>query len=267
MGDTREFAKVDVGWHLNAKWYTVERVLRRLMPDAMPDALLLAHADARCMHLVSILHCSQQRSDGIFPVAAVKVLARASSEEAVTALFEVGMWINHTGGMAEVRDFLEHQPSSQDRDQATTKAKRAAAARWSKDASSNASSTASSNAPRNAQESRGEKSRNTAPRSATTTVPDGFDDFWANYPKKVDKGHARKAYATALTKTDATTLATAASAYAAHLTATKAERRFTANPGTWLNGERWTDDLTDATATPEPKSPWGRTYTREPDDA
>ncbi|MBN8882980.1 MAG: hypothetical protein J0H73_11785 [Salana multivorans] len=155
MADTREFAKIDVGWHLNAKWYTVERILRRLMPDALPDALLLAHADARCMHMVSILHASQQRSDGLFPVAAVKVLARATSEEAITALFEVGMWINRPGGMAEVRDFLEHQPSADDRDRATRKAKKAAEVRWSKDASSIAPSTA----PRNAQESRGEERR------------------------------------------------------------------------------------------------------------
>lgn len=104
--------------------------------------------------------------------------------------------------------------------------------------------------------------------TATETIPDGFDTFWDHYPKKADKGHARKAYVAALKKTDAATVTAGALAYATHVKAEKTERKFIANPSTWLNGERWTDDYAPITPTkPEPPSSWGRTYKEGPEDA
>lgn len=169
MADKREFAKIDVGWHQNRKWYQVRRVLQRLMPDAMRDAMRAAYADARILHLVSILYGSQQRTDGLFPVSVVKALAEAESEEAITALFEVGLWVNHPGGMAETRDFLEHQASAGERSKESEKMRKLAESRWSKDAHRTAPRTA----VRSAQESRGEERREESLGRAAATPRTG----------------------------------------------------------------------------------------------
>lgn len=66
-----------------------------------------------------------------------------------------------------------------------------------------------------------------------------FDEFWAAYPRKTDKGNAKKAWLKALKKKPAEQIIAAAAAYAA----TKPEPKFTAHPTTWLNGERWDDEL------------------------
>src|SRR5690625_650728 len=155
--DKRPYAQIDVGWHMNPKWFQVERSLRDAMPDAMPDALLHALQDAKQLHMTSILYSAQARSDGVFPVDAVKSFARSTYEESVTALFEVGMWINHPGGMAEIRHFLRHQQSASELESASERARNAAKSRW-ENASSNAGRNASGNARGNAEKRREEKS-------------------------------------------------------------------------------------------------------------
>jgi hypothetical protein len=64
-----------------------------------------------------------------------------------------------------------------------------------------------------------------------------FDEFWQAYPRKTDKGNARKAWDKAIKKTAARTIILAAAA----LAASKPDLKFTAHPSTWLNGERWDD--------------------------
>lgn len=65
---------------------------------------------------------------------------------------------------------------------------------------------------------------------------DGFEDFWNAYPKRVDKGAARKAFRAALKKTAAATIIAAAMAYAKDPTRTDG---FTKHPATWLHAEAW----------------------------
>src|SRR5690625_886628 len=187
--DKRPYAQIDVGWHMNPKWFQVERSLRDAMPDAMPDALLHALQDAKQLHITSILYSAQARWDGMFPVAAVKSFARSTYEEAVTALFEVGMWINHPGGMAEIRHFLKHQPSSSDLEDASERAKKAANARW-ENAERNASGNAERNASGNAEKRREEKSINTRPTDENANAfsrPDVKEifDYFTNSLKKL----------------------------------------------------------------------------------
>lgn len=69
-------------------------------------------------------------------------------------------------------------------------------------------------------------------------VSESFDEFWATYPRKTDKGNAKKAWTKAVKKKPAAQIIAAAAAYAA----TKPEPKFTAHPTTWLNGERWDDE-------------------------
>jgi hypothetical protein len=87
-------------------------------------------------------------------------------------------------------------------------------------------------------EGKGKERKGTGKRASTQPPNDPlFDEFWAAYPRKTDKGNARKAWDKALKKTSARTMILAAAAYAA----TNPEPKFTAHPTTWLNGERWDD--------------------------
>lgn len=69
-----------------------------------------------------------------------------------------------------------------------------------------------------------------------------FESFWDAYPRKVAKGSAKKAWIR-LAKQESlppiTELLEAVKAYAESGT----EKRFIAYPATWLNGERWSDNL------------------------
>lgn len=79
----------------------------------------------------------------------------------------------------------------------------------------------------------GKGTRASAPNSSDPL----FDEFWTTYPRKTDKGNARKAWDKAVKKTAARTIILAAAA----LAASKPDLKFTAHPSTWLNGERWDD--------------------------
>jgi hypothetical protein len=70
---------------------------------------------------------------------------------------------------------------------------------------------------------------------------DGFDDWYQSYPRKEGRGHALKAYRLALKKVDAATLLSGAKTAAERFQGT--ERRFIPLPATWLNGERWADQV------------------------
>jgi len=73
-----------------------------------------------------------------------------------------------------------------------------------------------------------------------------FMDFWLDYPKKQDKGHAEKAWKTACKEAAPTEIITG---LRSQLPALKArEPKYIPLATTWLNGKRWTDEL------PRPKS-------------
>ena len=80
----------------------------------------------------------------------------------------------------------------------------------------------------------------------TPTLNTSFADFWSNYPRKIGKGAALKAYKKALTKTDAETILKAVKGYP-----WSSEREFIPHASTWLNAERWTDDTTSPAKTIE----------------
>jgi hypothetical protein len=79
------------------------------------------------------------------------------------------------------------------------------------------------------------KKNNRAPPGA-----DRFPEFWAAYPKHVDKLDAEKAFAKALAHTDAEVLIAGAKRYAIerHGEPTK----YTKQPATWLNKGSWTNE-------------------------
>lgn len=75
-----------------------------------------------------------------------------------------------------------------------------------------------------------------------------FARWYAAYPRKEGKGRALKAYKAALKKVDADTLLEAAQDAAARWE--KRERRYIPMPASWLNDERWLDEVPDSEAPP-----------------
>ena len=71
--------------------------------------------------------------------------------------------------------------------------------------------------------------------------PNMFNDAWAAYPRKVGKGHAEKAWAKAIKKIDERELCKLLSQYIDSLVGK--DSKFIPHLSTWLNGERWHDDI------------------------
>ena len=70
-----------------------------------------------------------------------------------------------------------------------------------------------------------------------------FESFWQSYPRRIGKGAARTAFTRAIKLAPVDEIIAAAKEYAAHCDATGTEKQFIPHASTWLNGERWDDDL------------------------
>jgi len=70
-----------------------------------------------------------------------------------------------------------------------------------------------------------------------------FQAFWQAYPRRIGKGAARTAFAKALKLSPADDIIQGAIAYAAHCEEMGTEKQYIPHPSTWLNAERWEDDL------------------------
>ena len=79
--------------------------------------------------------------------------------------------------------------------------------------------------------------RSKKPRSAE------FDKFWVVYPRKVNKGLAMKAWEKAASKAAPALIIAAVEAW--KISKDFPEPDFIPHPSSWLNGERWSDELSD----------------------
>lgn len=88
----------------------------------------------------------------------------------------------------------------------------------------------------------GKGSNTSSPAAAGDGSRDsGFDDFWGDYPRKVGKDAARKAWKRAVTRAESPDAIRAG--LRKHLPALKStEVRFQPHPATWLNEGRWQDE-------------------------
>lgn len=102
-------------------------------------------------------------------------------------------------------------------------------------------------------EERREEKEEKKERAAPPALFDGFEDWWKVYPKKDDKGHARKEFAKARKRgIPLETLLAGAERYRDD---PKRSPDFTKNAGTWLNGECWGDEGAVPPPGPEPLDP------------
>ena len=90
------------------------------------------------------------------------------------------------------------------------------------------------------------------PPSLTSPLSPSFHQFWSAYPRKVGKGQAQKAYAKAIRKAEPEVIL-------ARLEVWKASKDFpeigfVPHASTWLNGERWLDELGDEPPKPKTKA-------------
>jgi len=75
-----------------------------------------------------------------------------------------------------------------------------------------------------------------------------FDHFWSQYPRKVGKEAARKAFAKAMKKTTADKVMSGVEDL--RIRVAGKDQQFTPHPATWLNEGRWDDETaTDPAAT------------------
>lgn len=79
-------------------------------------------------------------------------------------------------------------------------------------------------------------------KEKNAAIAAAFDEWWTAYPKKVAKGAATKAYRAALKKVDAVELLAGLTQQLPAMTA--GDPKFIPNPATWLNAERWSDEIT-----------------------
>jgi hypothetical protein len=102
--------------------------------------------------------------------------------------------------------------------------------------------------------------RYTTPSAAKSAHPldtPFFLAFWQAYPRRIGKGDARAAFTRAATRTDPNLIVQAALAYAKHVAEAGTEQKFIPHASTWLNGERWEDDLEAEKVERKSKSGWG----------
>lgn len=215
MTDKRAYFRVDVGYLSNPK-------VAYLVED-YPRAVLL--------HLQCIAYATQHATNGFVPMRLA--MRQACAEQCdVDLLVQCGLLLRVDERNVEVHDYLEHQRSANEIKSASDKGKRAAEARWG--SAQNGAPSIASSMPNPMPRERERK------REEDTALRADFAEWYAIYPKKVAKPAAQKAYAKARKNADAATLLAAASVVAK---AYGSDNTYCPNPATWLNQERWTDEV------------------------
>jgi DNA-binding transcriptional regulator YhcF (GntR family) len=82
-----------------------------------------------------------------------------------------------------------------------------------------------------------------------------FAAFWQAYPRKIGKGAARVAFDKSLKFAHGNDIIQAAIDFSKHCREMQTEPQFIPHASTWLNQERWEDDL--SAEMPDKKSGWG----------
>jgi hypothetical protein len=77
-------------------------------------------------------------------------------------------------------------------------------------------------------------------RTGPVPVISEFEQFWSAYPRKVAKTVARRMWTNAMKKV---TFEDLSAALEKHKRSRQWQQGVIPNPGTWLNQERWTDEL------------------------
>jgi hypothetical protein len=83
-------------------------------------------------------------------------------------------------------------------------------------------------------------------RHESSNTEHDFERLWKQYPRKTAKGNARRAFDRVMKRSDAPTLdvlIAGVERYSAQFTTGKIDMNYCAHLATWLNGERWLDEI------------------------
>lgn len=194
--------------------------------------------------------CAAYLTDG--EIGLKSILRLGGGKEQADELVYAGLWLEPLPGVYQFKDWDDYQPLKE-----TVEAEREAARERMQKVRAKKKGTGlddSSDVQANVQPNTGGTSEEvrvtpshpipslpitTTPTPATDVAAE-FDQWYAAYPRKIDKGHARTAFKAARKKTSLETLMAGVEQFALHSRGTEA--KFLAYPATWLNGERWEDE-------------------------
>jgi hypothetical protein len=103
-------------------------------------------------------------------------------------------------------------------------------------------------------------------RHESSNTATDFDRLWKCYPRKTAKGNSRRAFERVMKGSDAPTvdvLIAAVERYASQFTTGKTDMNYCAHLATWLNGERWLDEISSKSATSSAPQVSGQVRTAE----
>jgi hypothetical protein len=80
-------------------------------------------------YVCALAYCGEQGTEGFVPREALSLLHARQSD--ARALIDAGLWVEEAGGWT-IPDWAEFQPTTAQMQARTNKARKAAAARWSK---------------------------------------------------------------------------------------------------------------------------------------
>ena len=193
----------------------------------------------------------QQLTDGAIPRSIVEAFAsrllEANSDGASIAseLVASGLWDETPGGY-QFHDWDDYQYTSKEVEE--RRVKRAEAGRKGGIKSGQARrSKREASASSNAKQTRSKSEPHPIPSHPipiNSAHADAFDAFWDNYPKKVSKDQARKAYEKRIKQgINPSVLASKALEYATLMEHEQRDKKFIKNPATWLNAAAYEDDM------------------------
>ncbi len=241
---------------------------KKLMRTEFP-ALGLAQYQA------GLCYCSRNLTDGFIPRAKatcllpISGLARQDSGQPITwdeinaDLVRCGLWEIVEDGY-EVHDYLDFQSSSSEviadrrllHENKVRAGRIGAAKRWHNStdiAGAIADAKQTHSVPVPVPKTKDQETCSPLRDEPASEPVAEFDAFWAEYPRKSDKGHARKAFNGALKKASFETIMVGLRRY--EFDHRKLDGRSVIPlPATWLNGERWGDELP-ATNEGTPRAP------------
>ncbi|MFP5367480.1 MAG: hypothetical protein ACLGIS_11630 [Actinomycetes bacterium] len=201
--------------------------------------------------------CAAYLTDGEIGLKSIQRLG--GGKEQADELVYAGLWLEPLPGVYQFKDWDDYQPLKEtveaEREAARERMQKVRAKK--KGTEAEASADVQANSDRTSEEVRVTPTHPIPSRPITTTptadAAAEFDQWYAAYPRKIDKGHARTAFKTARKKTSFEVLMAAVQQFALHSKGT--EPKFLAYPATWLNGERWEDEAPRQTVVNGPWSP------------
>lgn len=195
-------------------------------------------------HVRMILWSRRMLSDGKIPGAMAKVFCTPRVLRELTGNDAESPSLTKVGDDYFLHDFTEHQSSRAEVEAMTERnrsnGRRGGLAKAKQVASESVSETASETYPETQTET--ETSTSKEVERPTVNLDALFATAWSDWPKKTDRIDARKKFTIAAKKIGPYELAGFVSAFG-HAYAATTEKQFVPGLGTWLNRERWTDEM------------------------